>query len=189
MASDALKSGKRFPTKLVALAGIVLAVVAVYVLLGDALTLHRLAEREDQLRHWLELYPLLVYCIAFVGYAALIGMSLPSAAALTLLFGWYFGLARGAVLVSFASTAGCMLAFLVSRTLMREAVNVRFGTRLAQFNRALERDGAFYPLTLRLIPLVPLFVINLVMGLTPLKARTSWWVSQVGMLPGTIVYV
>lgn len=184
-----MNSGRRFAPKLLAVVGIVIGVVTMYVLFGDSLTLESLAEREDQLQRWHESYPLFVYFVAFVGYAALIGLSLPTAAALTLLFGWYFGLVRGVALVSFASTTGCMLAFLLSRTILRQGVNVRFGARLAQFNSALERDGAFYLFTLRMIPLVPLFVINLVMGLTPMRARTFWWVSQVGMLPGTIVYV
>jgi uncharacterized membrane protein YdjX (TVP38/TMEM64 family) len=93
------------------------------------------------------------------------------------------------VLVSFASTAGATVAFLTSRYLLRESVQSKFGPRLQSFNRHLEQEGAFYLFTLRLVPLVPFFVINLVMGLTALRARTFWWVSQVGMLPGTLVYV
>lgn len=108
---------------------------------------------------------------------------------MSLLFGWYFGLITGVILVSFASTTGATLAFLLSRFLFREAVQRRFGERLADFNRALEREGPFYLFLLRLIPAVPFFVINAVMGLTPLRTRTFWWVSQVGMLPGTIVYL
>jgi len=92
-------------------------------------------------------------------------------------------------LVSFASTAGATVAFLLSRYLFRDALQSRFGDRLAGFNAALESEGAFYLFTLRLIPAVPFFVINVVMGLTPLKTRTFWWVSQLGMLPGTVVYV
>jgi len=91
--------------------------------------------------------------------------------------------------VSFASTSGATIAFLLSRHLFREAVVARFGPRLASFNEHLRTDGPFYLLGLRLLPLVPFFVINLVMGLTPMRARTFWWVSQLGMLPGTAVYV
>ena len=108
---------------------------------------------------------------------------------MTLVYGWYFGWLRGVILVSFASTAGATLAFLLSRYLLRESIQTRFGDRLKAFNENLERQGAFYLFTLRLIPAVPFFVINVVMGLTPMKARTFWWVSQLGMFAGTIVYV
>lgn len=170
---------------------LVLVVVAVagYMLFGDQVSLSSLAEKEDRLRQYQESEPLLVYFTAFLIYTAVIAMSLPSAAAMTLVFGWYFGLLRGTILVSGASTAGCLIAFLLSRYLLRSAVNRRFGERLAEFNRALERDGAFYLFSLRLVPLVPLFVINIVMGVTPIRTLTFWWVSQLGMLPGTIVFV
>jgi uncharacterized membrane protein YdjX (TVP38/TMEM64 family) len=108
---------------------------------------------------------------------------------LTLLFGWYFGFWRGLVLVSFASTAGATVAFFLSRYFFRDTIQKRFGDRLTAFNKALEREGAFYLFTLRLIPAIPFFVINVVMGLTPIRPRTYWWVSQVGMLPGTAVFV
>jgi len=108
---------------------------------------------------------------------------------LSLVYGWYFGFVPALVLVSFASTAGATVAFLTSRYLLRDSVHSKFGARLNSFNAHLEAEGAFYLFTLRLIPLVPFFVINLVMGLTPVKARTYWWVSQLGMLPGTAVYV
>jgi pyruvate/2-oxoglutarate dehydrogenase complex dihydrolipoamide dehydrogenase (E3) component/uncharacterized membrane protein YdjX (TVP38/TMEM64 family) len=116
-------------------------------------------------------------------------LSLPGAAIITLAGGALFGLLWGTVLVSFASSIGATLAFLVSRFVLRGSVESRFGPRLAEINRGIEKDGAFYLFTLRLIPVVPFFVINLVMGLTAMKARTFYWVSQVGMLAGTIVYV
>ena len=108
---------------------------------------------------------------------------------MTLLFGWLFGFWRGLVVVSFGSTAGATVAFLLSRYLLRDAIIQRFGDRLSSFNESLEREGAFYLFTLRLIPAVPFFVINAVMGLSPLRVRTFWWVSQLGMLAGTAVYV
>ena len=126
---------------------------------------------------------------AFGIYTLVTGFSLPGAAIMTLALGWFFGFGRAFVLVSFASTAGATLAFLISRFLLREWVQTRFRDRLTGFNDALQREGAFYLFTLRLIPVVPFFVINLVMGLTPLPVRTFWWVSQVGMLPGTAVFV
>ena len=108
---------------------------------------------------------------------------------MTLIIGWLFGFWSAMLIVSFGSTAGATVAFLLSRHLMRDAIQNRFGERLFKFNEALEREGAFYLFTLRLIPVVPFFVINVVMGLTPLRVTTFWWVSQVGMIPGTAAYV
>jgi uncharacterized membrane protein YdjX (TVP38/TMEM64 family) len=170
---------------------VVLAAVAAlgYMRYGDALTLAHLAEQEQQLRTFQQAHPIFVYGLAFAIYVAVTGLSLPGATVLTLVYGWYFGLLPGIVLVSFASTAGATLAFLLSRFLFRDVIHRRFGERLASFNRSLEREGPFFLFTLRLVPLVPFFVINAVMGLTPLRAWTFWWVSQVGMFAGTIVYV
>lgn len=105
------------------------------------------------------------------------------------MYGWYFGFTQGMILVSFASTLGATIAFLLSRYLFRDAIMARFGDRLTNFNQSLEREGPFYLFTLRLIPAVPFFVVNAVMGPTPLKTRTFWWVSQIGMLAGTAVFV
>ncbi|MCG8651328.1 MAG: TVP38/TMEM64 family protein [Pirellulales bacterium] len=156
---------------------------------GDLLSLQSLAQREAELRAFQQDNPYLVYGIAFAVYVLVTGLSLPGAAALTLVYGWYFGFWRTVVLVSFASTTGATMAFLMSRYLLRDSVQAKFGGRLKAFNEQLERDGAFYLFTLRLIPAVPFFVINLVMGLTPLRMTTFWWISQLGMLPGTVVYV
>ena len=173
--------------------GVLLAVAAVavagYLRFGDALSLAAIAEQEAALRDYQQAHPWLVYGAAFLVYVAVTGLSLPGAAVLTLVFGWYFDFLRAVVLVSFASTTGASLAFLLSRYVFRDAVQSRFGGRLRAFNDALARDGALYLFTLRLVPAVPFFVINLVMGLTPLRVGTFWWVSQVGMLPGTAVYV
>ena len=108
---------------------------------------------------------------------------------MTLLSAWLLGFWRSLVLVSLGSTTGATVAFLLSRYLFRPWITVRCGDRLEKFNAALQREGAFYLLTLRMIPAVPFFVINAVMGLTPIRVRTFWWVSQLGMLPGTMVYV
>lgn len=175
--------------KLLVLAVVVAAVVVVYVQFGHSLTLDSLVARESQLRQFQADHPILVYGIALAVYVGVTGLSLPGATALTLLYGWYFGLLRGVIVVSFASTAGATLAFLLSRYLFGQAVQSRFGARLSGFNEALRREGPFYLFTLRLIPAVPFFVINLVMGLTPIRVRTFWWVSQLGMLAGTTVYV
>jgi uncharacterized membrane protein YdjX (TVP38/TMEM64 family) len=100
-----------------------------------------------------------------------------------------FGLAWGLVLVSFASSAGATIAMLISRTLLGDWVQEKYGEQLASINTGLEKDGAFYLFSLRMVPLFPFFVINLVMGLTPLSAWRFYWVSQVGMLAGTVVFV
>ncbi|MGB0957495.1 MAG: FAD-dependent oxidoreductase, partial [Litorivicinus sp.] len=128
----------------------------------------------------------LIYGVIYVLVAAL---SLPGAVILTLAGGALFGLGWGLLLVSFASTIGATLAFLISRTLLRDAVLKRFGSNLTAINAGVEKDGAFYLFGLRLVPVFPFFVINLVMGLTPIKAATFYWVSQLGMLPGTAVFV
>lgn len=166
-----------------------IAAVVGYLQFGDALSLENLAAQEAELKAYQLEHPLLVYGAAFAVYVAVTGLSLPGATVLTLTCGWFFGLWRGVLLVSFASTTGATVAFLVSRYLLREPIQNRFGERLATFNQSLEREGAFYLFMLRLIPAVPFFVINVVMGLTPLRAKTFWWISQLGMLPGTAVYV
>lgn len=190
---DAVPTNPRKPssgwTKLVVLGVVVAAAAVGYAQFRDTLTLQYLAEREAALRSYQQEHPLLVYGAAFLIYVAVTGLSLPGATVLTLTCGWFFGFWRGVLLVSFASTTGATVAFLVSRFLLRDSIQERFGDRLKTFNQALEREGAFYLFMLRLIPAVPFFVINVVMGLTPIQTRTYFWVSQLGMLPGTAVYV
>ena len=125
----------------------------------------------------------------FALYVAVAGLSLPGATLLTLIAGAIFGLLGGTVLVSFASSVGATLALLVSRFVLRDWVQARFSGQLQGINRGVEKEGAFYLFTLRLIPAVPFFIVNLVMGLVPIRARTFYWVSQLGMLPATLVYV
>ena len=122
-------------------------------------------------------------------YVAVTALSLPGATVLTLAGGAIFGLLWGTLIVSFASTIGATLAFLAARFLFRDLVRKRFGDRLEAVDAGIRRDGPFYLFTLRLVPVFPFFVINLVMGLTAMPVRTFYWVSQLGMLPGTIVYV
>ncbi len=122
-------------------------------------------------------------------YILVTGLSLPGAIILTLAGGAIFGVLWGAVIVSFASTMGATLAFLAARFLFRDAVKSRFSSRIQAIDEGIERDGAFYLFTLRLVPVFPFFMINLTMGLTTLKTATFYWVSQVGMFAGTIVYV
>ena len=125
----------------------------------------------------------------FAVYVAVTGLSLPGAAVMTLVGGAAFGLLWGAVIVSFASSLGATFAFLASRFLLRDWVQQKFGQHMRAVNEGVEREGGFYLFTLRLIPAIPFFAINLAMGLTPIRTWTFYWVSQLGMLAGTIVYV
>ncbi len=133
--------------------------------------------------------PFTVAAVYFVLYVAATALSIPGATIITLAGGAIFGLWQGLLLVSFASTIGATLAFLASRFVLRDWVEGKFGNRLADINRGVDKEGAFYLFTLRLIPVVPFFLINLLMGLTRMKAVTFYWVSQIGMLAGTAVYV
>lgn len=162
---------------------------ALYWLLGDFLSLEYLASQEAQMRAWQVDFPLITALVALAVYVAVAGLSLPGAAALTLVCGWYFGFWQGLLVVSFGSTGGAMVAFLISRYLLRDWVQNRMQERLSRIDEAFEREGAFYLFTLRLVPAVPFFIINAVMGLTKIRAVTFWWVSQLGMLPGTVAYV
>jgi len=134
-------------------------------------------------------HPLLTAGLFLLIYVAVTALSFPGAAVLTLVAGAIFGLWWGTLIVSFASTIGATLAFLASRFLLRDWVQKRFGDRLKAINAGVEKEGGFYLFTLRLVPAFPFFVINLVMGLTPIRTATFYWVSQVGMLAGTLVYV
>ncbi|QSA96323.1 FAD-dependent oxidoreductase [Methylococcus sp. EFPC2] len=152
-------------------------------------TLEALKAGQDAIAAYRAVHPLLSVALYGLLYVTVTALSLPGAAVLTLAGGAVFGLLWGTVIVSFASTLGATLAFLAARFLFRDAVKNRFGQRAQAIDAGIARDGAFYLFTLRLVPLFPFFVINLLMGLTVLPVRTYYWVSQVGMLPGTIVYV
>ncbi len=153
------------------------------------LTLDALKSQQTKIESYHSAHPILTVVIYGLVYVAVAGLSLPGATVLTLAGGAIFGLLWGTVIVSFASTIGATLAFLAARFLFRDAVKSRFGVHLQVFDEGINRDGAFYLFTLRLVPLFPFFMINLAMGLTTLKTRTFYWVSQVGMLAGTLVYV
>jgi len=170
---------------------VLLAVVVVggYGLLSDRLSFEYLATHESTLRDYRHNYPFWTAFIAIAFYIAVAGFSLPGAAVLTLAYGWYFGFWQGLLVVSFGSTGGATMAFLMARYLLQGWVQQKFSRKLDSINKAFDRDGAFYLFTLRLIPAVPFFVINAVMGLTKIRIITFWWVSQIGMLPGTAAYV
>ncbi|MEQ8771769.1 MAG: FAD-dependent oxidoreductase [Erythrobacter sp.] len=157
--------------------------------LGDYLTLEGIKRVAGRVDAFYADNPALVIGGFFLVYVAVTAASLPGAAVMTLAAGALFGLVLGSLVASFASTLGATLAFLASRYVLRDWVEARFGRRLKGVNEGLERDGAFYLFTIRMIPLFPFFVVNLVMGLTRIRTWTFAWVSQVGMLLGTIAYV
>lgn len=167
------------------------ALIAAYFLfdLGQYLTLEGIKQISADFSEEYAANPLPILAIFFVIYVAVTAASLPGAAIMTLAAGALFGVLVGTILVSFASTLGATLAFLASRYVLRDSVESKFGDRIKAINAGIEKDGAFYLFTLRMIPLFPFFVINLVMGLTRIKTWTYAWVSQIGMLLGTIVYV
>ena len=177
-------------SRLVLAAIILLLIVAFFALdLTQYFTLDFLKSQQAGLEEYFRANPLRTALIYFGVYIAVTGLSLPGAAVLTLAGGAIFGLLWGTVIVSFASSIGATLAFLASRFLFRDWVQQRFRANLDAINRGIERDGPFYLFTLRLVPIFPFFVINLVMGLTPLRAAVFYLVSQIGMLAGTIVFV
>jgi pyruvate/2-oxoglutarate dehydrogenase complex dihydrolipoamide dehydrogenase (E3) component/uncharacterized membrane protein YdjX (TVP38/TMEM64 family) len=157
--------------------------------LDNLLTLEGLKHGLIQFEELKAEQPIMVGGAFLLLYVVVTALSLPGAAVMTLAAGALFGLFWGTVIVSFASSIGATMAFLVSRYLLNDAVQNRFSDRLKPINEGIKKDGAFYLFTLRLVPVFPFFLINLLMGLTPIRAATFYWVSQVGMLAGTLVYV
>jgi len=153
------------------------------------LSLAELKSQRDALATYAQLRPVVTIGIYFIAYVVMGAFSLPGAAIMTLAGGAVFGLATGTIVVSFASSIGATLAFLAARFIFRDSVQRRFKDRLQRLNDGVQRDGGFYLLSLRLVPVFPFFVINLVAALTPLRTWTFYWVSQIGMLPATLVYV
>ena len=167
------------------------SVVGLYLALdlGQYLNLQTLKAQQQAIEAYRTSNPGLSVALYFSAYVIMAALSLPGAALLTLAGGAVFGLLWGVVIVSFASSIGATLAFLISRFLLRDWVQQRFGQRLQAIDEGVKREGAFYLFTLRLVPVFPFFLVNLLSGLTGMKARTFYWVSQLGMLAGTVVYV
>ncbi|HZF23511.1 MAG TPA: FAD-dependent oxidoreductase, partial [Burkholderiales bacterium] len=170
---------------------LIAALIAAFIVfdLGQYFSLSYLKSQQAAIEELYRAKPLQTVAAFFLIYVAATGLSLPGATILTLAAGAIFGLLWGTVIVSFASSIGATLAFLVSRFLLRDTVQAKFGEKLKAIDAGVDRDGPFYLFTLRLVPAFPFFVINLVMGLTSIKTWTFYWVSQLGMLAGTIVYV
>jgi len=153
------------------------------------LTFANLKARQGELQEWTRLHHTKAVIYYFVVYVVSVAVSLPGAGVLTLAGGALFGLIEGTILVSFASTLGATLCMMGTRFVFRDWVIANFRTGYEKVQKGLDKDGPYYLFSLRLIPVVPFFVINLVFGLTKMKAFTFFWVSQIGMLPGTIAYV
>jgi pyruvate/2-oxoglutarate dehydrogenase complex dihydrolipoamide dehydrogenase (E3) component/uncharacterized membrane protein YdjX (TVP38/TMEM64 family) len=176
--------------KLVVAIVVIALIVAFFAFdLGRFFSLAYLKSSQAEFAALYEARPVAVVGVFLLVYVAATALSLPGATILTLAAGAIFGLIAGTVIVSFASSIGATLAFLAARFLLRDSVQARFGARLAEIDKGVAKEGAFYLFTLRLVPLVPFFVINLLMGLTKMKAGTFYWVSQLGMFAGTVVYV
>lgn len=170
------------------------ALVATFVLIifflpPGALSLAALQHSQSQLAHWHAQHPLLAACLFFVVYVVATTLSIPGATLLTLLGGALFGLIQGTFLVAIAATIGATLAMLSSRYLLREWVQRRFSRMMVTVNRGVERDGSRYLFALRLAPVFPFFLVNLLMGLTPISVGRYFIVSLVAMLPAIMVYL
>jgi uncharacterized membrane protein YdjX (TVP38/TMEM64 family) len=182
---------KKKQTKVILLTATFSIVVALFFAfdLQQYLTLEYLKSSKALFISYYEQNPMLVLGSYFLSYVVMTAFSLPGAVWMTLGGGAFFGLLTGTFVVSFASTIGATLAMLISRFLLRDWVQGRFKQQMKTINSGIQKDGGFYLFTLRLLPVVPFFVINMVMGLTPLRTSTFYWVSQLGMLPGTLVYI
>ncbi len=181
---------KKLLQRLLILAAITAVVILFKVLgLGHYLTLDYLKASQDTFSQLYAENRLAVIAIYMAVYIAVTALSLPGAAVMTLAGGAMFGFWIGFIVVSFASTIGATLACFVARFILREWVQNRFSAKLSTINNGIEKEGAFYLFSLRLVPIFPFFLINLAMGLTTMKLLTFYWVSQIGMLPGTMVYV
>lgn len=181
---------KKLVQRIIIVAAIIIAVILFKFLgLGQYLSLDYLKASQDKFTQIYASHRLLVIATYMGIYIVVTALSLPGAAVMTLAGGAMFGFWVGVLVVSFASTIGATLASFVARFLLRDWVQNRFGEKLSRINQGIEKEGAFYLFSLRLVPIFPFFVINLAMGLTPMKLWTFYWVSQIGMFPGTMVYV
>ena len=177
--------------KRIALLVLLAAAIAAYFWfdLGQYLSLDAFKAQQAQIIAAKDANPLLYIGGFSLIYVIVTALSLPGAAIMSLVAGALFGVVTGTIIVSFASSIGATLAFLSARFLLRDWVQSKFGERLKPIDDGIARDGAMYLFTIRLIPLFPFFVVNLLMGLTRIKTRTFYWVSQIGMLPATVVFV
>jgi len=181
---------KKLVQRLLIVAAIIAAVILFKILgLGQFLSLDYLKSSQDKFVQLYAGHRLTVIAVYMAVYIIVTALSLPGAAVMTLAGGAMFGFWIGVLIVSFASSIGATIACFVARFLLRDWVQNKFGGKLTTMNKGIENEGAFYLFSLRLVPIFPFFVINLAMGLTTMRLLTFYWVSQIGMLPGTMVYV
>jgi uncharacterized membrane protein YdjX (TVP38/TMEM64 family) len=177
--------------KLVVLLVLIAVVIGAWFVfdLGRYFTFYYIQSQQAAWEQSLHDHPLLVAAVFFAVYVLVTALSLPGAAVMTLAAGALFGVVYGTLMVSFASTIGATLAFLIARYIGRDWVQKRFAEQLKAINKGVQEEGGFYLFSLRLIPAFPFFLINIVMALTPIKVWSFYWISQLGMLAGTVVYV
>lgn len=177
-------------TKLI-IAAIIIALVAAFFIfdLKEYVTLDYIKSQQSALNNFYAQNPLMVIAIFFLVYAGMAALSIPFATPLTLAAGAIFGNIVGVIVVSFASSIGATIAFMLAKFLFHDSIEAKFGDRLAKINSGIEKEGAFYVFGLRLVPIFPFVVLNSLLGLTKLKTWTFYWASQLGMFVGTIVYV
>lgn len=176
--------------RLLVAAVLVVAVAAFFAAGGQRyFSFDNLKAQQAALEAWREAYPWQAALGFFALYVAFTSASLPAASLLSILAGAMFGAGRGALIVSFASALGSSVAFLAARFVLRDWVRQRYGAQLAGVERGVAKEGGYYLFTLRMIPGVPYFLINLAMGLTPMRTWNFYWVSQLAMLPATLLYV
>jgi len=175
----------------IVLAVLIALLIAAFFLfdLQQHFSLDYLKEQKEALSQVYAAKPITIAALFFIIYVVFTALALPAAAILTLAGGAIFGFWKGLILVSFASTIGATIAFLLTRYLFQETIQKKFGARLETINRGIEREGAFYVFGLRLVPIFPFFMVNSLLALTQLKTRTFYWASQLGMLIGTAVFV
>jgi uncharacterized membrane protein YdjX (TVP38/TMEM64 family) len=178
------------PGRWIALAVMAALIVAFFAFeLNRYFTLEYFKSQQAAIESLRKAHPFATAGVFFLVYVTVAGLSLPGAALMTLAGGAIFGLIWGLLIVSFASSVGATCAFVVARFLLRDAIQTRYADKLKTVNNGVEREGAFYLFSLRLVPVFPFFLVNLVMALTPIRTWTFYWVSQLGMLAGTIVFV
>lgn len=191
------RNSARLWPRLLVLGLLIATVVFLALQYGSLFSIGSLAAREREFLSFGQQHVLLISTALFLVYIAVTASSFPAATALTFLTAWLFkrlfgpgdGFVAAVAFVSIASTAGATIAFLLSRFLLRDALRQRYGPRIAKIDETFRRDGKFYLLSLRLTPVVPFWFVNLAMGMTSIRVRTFWWVSQVGMLPASMIFV
>ncbi len=175
--------------KISALALIAVVIIAAFIFGSRFLSFEQVKAMSHDFIYYYQQHTLAFTIGYFLFYLVFVAIGAPGATPFTILAGAVFGLYKGTVLVSFASSIGATIAFIIGRSLLRDWVEAKFGKKLSKLNRGVKREGAFYLFTIRMIPIFPFFVINTAMALTRLRTWTFYWVSQAGMLPGTIIYV